>query len=581
MEEEIDATSNRKRFDTSAASGGGGGEGDGSSSQEEQLSTTSAFFQGAVSWFKSLKNFIVPPSEPETEEVVVVTQTELKIVGEDKWVVLESDSSSSISSSEGGAMSASASAEGRSKNQLQPESIQVNGGTHVSHRKRVSSGASGIKSNSSSRSNSVSSKAHKLARPASPHTSGPTHSPVQRKASSGGKNTRPVNLEVHNGAGTSGNGASSSITNSPGRVRSSSPTPGIPKGVSPSSSARNSSPTGTSSPTPSRGDSKGSASQRSSSPPRGVGGTRNGKSTSSLQTSVSSSALRSKEAEVTKADSKSTTGSGKADGKVDSGGKPPSGKTAADIRKSSQRTSSPSLNQQGSSSNGVSGGGSFRMKKKGILVNSSTQDAASASGASPQPSHASGGLTNGISHGNQANASSSHPIPTIALPKDGGDSASSASGGNGSSEGASSAFEKVRDTLRISRPKKKKGKKLAYSIVVEPVPSTPEIHLHDPGKYVDPFETSYTENVEPGKKLDHDFKPASIPHNKPEYCDHCGAMAWGLYRQVLKCSRKFVSVWLSSMCFVGRYVGREGGYGLAVCHCLHALILMLGESVVG
>ncbi len=102
-----------------------------------------------------------------------------------------------------------------------------------------------------------------------------------------------------------------------------------------------------------------------------------------------------------------------------------------------------------------------------------------------------------------------------------------------------SAFDKVRDTLRISRPKKKKGKgkKLAYSIVVDPSQlSTPEINLQEPDKYQDPFETSFDENGDQEKKMDHVFKPASIPHNKPEYCDHCGDMAWGLYRQVLKCS---------------------------------------------
>lgn len=102
-----------------------------------------------------------------------------------------------------------------------------------------------------------------------------------------------------------------------------------------------------------------------------------------------------------------------------------------------------------------------------------------------------------------------------------------------------SAFEKVRDTLRISRPKKKKKAKgkLAYSIVVDPSQmSTPEINLHEPDKYQDPFETSYAENGDMERKMDHMFKPASIPHNKPEYCDHCGDMAWGLYRQVLKCS---------------------------------------------
>lgn len=116
---------------------------------------------------------------------------------------------------------------------------------------------------------------------------------------------------------------------------------------------------------------------------------------------------------------------------------------------------------------------------------------------------------------------------------------------------ASISFEKVRDTLRISRPKKKKKVKgkLAYSIIVDPAQmSTPEINLHDPGKYQDPFETSYAENGDMEKKMDHVFKPASIPHNKPEYCDHCGDMAWGLYRQVLKCSSKSMQVWVKWGC---------------------------------
>ena len=103
------------------------------------------------------------------------------------------------------------------------------------------------------------------------------------------------------------------------------------------------------------------------------------------------------------------------------------------------------------------------------------------------------------------------------------------------SSGGGQAFAaKIRDTLRISRPKRKKDKKkkgLAYS--VDPVKySAVEIT----SKYQDPFETSYAENGEEKTGHGHDFQPASIPHNKPEYCDHCGEMAWGLYRQVLKCS---------------------------------------------
>ena len=106
--------------------------------------------------------------------------------------------------------------------------------------------------------------------------------------------------------------------------------------------------------------------------------------------------------------------------------------------------------------------------------------------------------------------------------------------GEDSSGGGQAFAAKIRDTLRISRPKRKKDKKkkgLAYS--VDPVKySAVEIT----SKYQDPFETSYAENGEEKTGHGHDFQPASIPHNKPEYCDHCGDMAWGLYRQVLKCS---------------------------------------------
>lgn len=101
----------------------------------------------------------------------------------------------------------------------------------------------------------------------------------------------------------------------------------------------------------------------------------------------------------------------------------------------------------------------------------------------------------------------------------------------------SSLASKIRDTLRISRPKKKKGSKgkgLAYSVT--PV----EINLNGSSKYNDPFETSYADNSDEKLGQGHDFKAASIPHNKPEYCDHCGETAWGLYRQVLKCSSKSV-----------------------------------------
>ncbi len=100
----------------------------------------------------------------------------------------------------------------------------------------------------------------------------------------------------------------------------------------------------------------------------------------------------------------------------------------------------------------------------------------------------------------------------------------------------SSLGSKIRDTLRISRPKKKKGTKgkgLAYSIT--PV----EINMNASSKYQDPFETSFADSSDGKSGEDHDFKPASTPHNKPECCDVCGVTSSGLYRQVLKCSSKW------------------------------------------
>lgn len=208
------------------------------------------------------------------------------------------------------------------------------------------------------------------------------------------------------------------------------------------------------------------------------------------------------------------------------------------------RINSPNISSQRSS-----------IKKKGILMND-TSDSSIASQANhvvtaPQsesrPGVQSSGKRPGVhSNGNQAAAPQANGKLSQVAPAA---TSGQASGKNQASISAvekaleddgisTSAFEKVRDTLRISRPKKKKKKgKLAYSIVVDPTQmSTPEINLHEPGKYQDPFETSYAENGDMEKKMDHIFKPASIPHNKPEYCDHCGDMAWGLYRQVLKCS---------------------------------------------
>ena len=91
-----------------------------------------------------------------------------------------------------------------------------------------------------------------------------------------------------------------------------------------------------------------------------------------------------------------------------------------------------------------------------------------------------------------------------------------------------SAFSKVRDTLKVDKAKNKRKKKKGIAYSVDPV----EIDFPQGWKYQDPFEAQ-------PKALSHDFKPVSIPHNKAEYCDHCGEAAWGLYRQVLRCSSEF------------------------------------------
>ena len=144
----------------------------------------------------------------------------------------------------------------------------------------------------------------------------------------------------------------------------------------------------------------------------------------------------------------------------------------------------------------------------------------------------------------------------------------SAENGKSDESGGGQAFAaKIRDTLRISRPKRKKDKKkkgMAYS--VDPVKySAVEIT----SKYQDPFETSYAENGEEKGGHGHDFQPASIPHNKPEYCDHCGDMAWGLYRQVLKCSSKCVCVCIRVCVCLCMCV--------CVCACAHLSVHVCGK----
>ena len=94
-----------------------------------------------------------------------------------------------------------------------------------------------------------------------------------------------------------------------------------------------------------------------------------------------------------------------------------------------------------------------------------------------------------------------------------------------------SAFAKVRDTLRIQKVKKKKKgstKQVMQYSVPDFAPSS---------KYQDPFEAqpSFAENGDEPDATGHEFSYINIPHNHPEYCDHCGQNAWG-HHQVLKCT---------------------------------------------
>ena len=101
-----------------------------------------------------------------------------------------------------------------------------------------------------------------------------------------------------------------------------------------------------------------------------------------------------------------------------------------------------------------------------------------------------------------------------------------------------SAFSKMRDTMQIVKPKKKSKGKMAYSI--DPNAAPVEINM-SAVKYADPFDPhgGATENVEERKLgQGHDFKIVMVQLNKAEPCDHCGEQAWGLSRQVVKCSSK-------------------------------------------
>lgn len=447
--------------------------------------------QGTASWLKEsilgLPRRLLGSSPPpaQNKPPIFYREVELKVVGEGDWVVLESTSSGSLSGESVDMSSSTATSSvpetngGRSRQQL--HSGSQNGGgsglTPVPLRKKTSTSS---KSRTSTpplgpRINSVSSKSQKSARPSSPHTGSTPSSPLTVSAP-------PTAL--------------SGATHSPVQRKVSGKT-ARPLNLEVQNGG-------------------GGASVRSASP-----------------------SVRSSSPPTPPTRSGGKGGEGKGD--VKGGG----GKGGA--VGGTQRTSSPNLSTVQSSGYGSAGGVLRSSKKKGILVTNNTDGSAVSLTNHNAPSHpvsSGAGSANGpqpSSHGNghgQPNGNSKVlPVLTVAKPKENGMAITENAE---KEEPGASAFEKVRDTLRISRPKKKKkGKKLAYSIIVDPSQiSTPEINLHDPGKYQDPFETSYSENGEPEKKVDHNFKPASIPHNKPEYCDHCGDMAWGLYRQVLKCSSK-------------------------------------------
>ena len=102
-----------------------------------------------------------------------------------------------------------------------------------------------------------------------------------------------------------------------------------------------------------------------------------------------------------------------------------------------------------------------------------------------------------------------------------------------------SAFAKVRDTLRIQKAKKKKKKPSTKQVMQYSVPDFGP----SSSKYQDPFEAqpNFTENGEEPDATGHEFTYVNIPHNRPEYCDHCGQNAWG-HHQVLKCTSECVCV---------------------------------------
>ena len=106
-------------------------------------------------------------------------------------------------------------------------------------------------------------------------------------------------------------------------------------------------------------------------------------------------------------------------------------------------------------------------------------------------------------------------------------------------------FSKIRDTLRIKKGKKKGNKVAQYSV--------PELNLPN-SKYQDPFDISadFSENPDSSEGAGHEFAMVDIPHNKPEYCDHCQQAAWG-HNQTLKCTSKpileIIELCVCAVCF--------------------------------
>ena len=513
---------------------------------------------------------------------------------ESDWVVCNALSEVMSGSSTAATSSSGSEVRGGSSRQAHPDGQHgSNVSSSLSSRKRTTQSSTGPHtpiSSLSPRTNSVSTKSNiKATTPLNAHA-GSSHGGIQRRVS--GKPSKPATLGVQNDGG--GGGDTQVRSSSPSRMQSSSPTSSGGRGMEGKGvgggkgggklggEEKNSSKGEVRAGKELRGASKGEGrvgELRGTSKGEGkVGelrGTNKGegkvgelRGTSKGEGKVGelrgTAKGEGKVGELKGASRGEGNGTSKGEGKVGAKGGDVKGgtqRTSSPSVNQTQRTSSPSVNQtqrtsspsvsQSSENTSITSRSSVRSsKKKGILVgnytDSSSTTSTNHSAGSLHSVSSSNGSTNGAhptSHSNGHVPSSSnsrlHSVPETTTPKENGTSQAEKSG----EKAGGSAFEKVMDTLRINRPKKKKkGKKLAYSIVVDPS-QIDQSQITTPGenlnRYEDPFETSFAENGEPEKKFDHVFKAASIPHNKPEYCDHCGDMAWGLYRQVLKCSSKY------------------------------------------